>query len=159
MITAGLSSLRGFLVNVGPLFVTGSMITMKKVLLGLALALSVSAHASQSVGVFFGSPMSGIQYKTNDLRFSLGLDDFGVAVDKTFNLGSLVNDPDLNNMYTFVGAQYVDNKHDKLGVRSGVGFQVPVSQFELYGEVGPTLYVVEDVDLELEGALGVRYRF
>ncbi|MGF1716386.1 hypothetical protein [Photobacterium chitinilyticum] len=132
---------------------------MKKILLGLALTLSLSAHASQSVGVFFGSPMSGIQYKQNDLRFSIGLDDFGVAVDKTFNLGTLVNKPELNSMYTFVGAQYVDDKNDKLGVRSGVGFQVPVSQFELYGEVGPTLYVVEDVDLELEGALGVRYRF
>lgn len=149
------------MVNLCPLFVIGSIITMKKILLGLALTLSVplSAYASQSVGVFFGSPMSGIQYKQNDLRFSLGLDDFGVAVDKTFNLGSVTNNPELNSLYTFVGAQYVDNKHDKLGVRSGIGFQVPVSQFELYGEVGPTLYVVEDVDLELEGALGVRYRF
>ncbi len=109
------------MVNVCPLFVTGSIITMKKILLGLALTLSLSAHASQSVGVFFGSPMSGIQYKQNDLRFSLGLDDFGVAVDKTFNLGSLVNNPELNSMYTFVGAQYVDDKNDKLGVRSGVG--------------------------------------
>ncbi|MCW8332003.1 hypothetical protein MD588_24730 [Photobacterium sp. SDRW27] len=134
---------------------------MKKALLGLALALSLpfSAQASQSAGIFFGSPMSGIQYKHNDLRFSLGIDDFGVAVDKTFNLGSLANNPDLNSMYTFVGAQYVDNKHDKLGVRSGVGFQVPVNSFELYAEVGPTLYVVEDVDLELEGALGFRVRF
>lgn len=149
------------MVNLCSLFVIGSIITMKKILLGLALTLSVplSAYASQSVGVFFGSPMSGIQYKQNDLRFSLGLDDFGVAVDKTFNLGSVTNNPELNSLYTFVGAQYVDNKHDKLGVRSGIGFQVPVSQFELYGEVGPTLYVVEDVDLELEGALGVRYRF
>jgi len=159
MIKGELSSIGLFLVNVCPLFVTGSIITMKKILLGLALTLSLSAHASQSIGVFFGSPMSGIQYKQNDLRFSLGLDDFGVAVDKTFNLGSLVNNPELNSMYTFVGAQYVDDKNDKLGVRSGVGFQIPVSQFELYGEVGPTLYVVEDVDLELEGALGVRYRF
>ncbi|WP_064603916.1 hypothetical protein [Photobacterium sp. J15] len=134
---------------------------MKKTLLGLALTLCVSltAQASQSIGVFFGSPMSGIQYKQNDLRFSLGIDEFGVAVDKTFNLGKLVSKPELDSMYTFVGAQYVDDKDDKLGVRSGVGFQVPLDRVELYGEVGPTLYVVEDVDLELEGAIGVRYRF
>ena len=139
----------------------GSIDKMKKVLLGLALTLSVpfAAHASQSAGIFLGSPMSGIQLKSNDLRFSLGIDDFGVAVDKTFNLGTLTNNPGLNSGYTFVGGQYVDNKHDKLGVRSGIGFQVPVGEFELYGEVGPTLYVVEDVDVELEGAMGFRMRF
>ncbi|CAG20093.1 hypothetical protein PBPRA1686 [Photobacterium profundum SS9] len=118
-----------------------------------------SAHAAQAIGVFLGSPMSGIQYKHNDLRFSLGIDDFGLAVDKTFNLGSLSKNSDLNNLYTFVGAQYVDNKHDKVGVRSGVGFELPVNSFEFYGELGPTLYVVEDVDLELEAALGFRVRF
>lgn len=142
---------------------------MKKIVLGLALALSVpmSAHAAQSAGVFFGSPMSGVQLKHNDLRFSVGVDDFGVAVDKTFNLGALTHNPELNSFYTFAGAQYVDDhdhKHDhdhdnELGVRGGVGFEVPVEKFEFYGEVGPTLYVVEDVDMELEGALGLRYRF
>lgn len=134
---------------------------MKKYFLGLALFFVVpfSAHAAQAIGVFLGSPMSGIQYKHNDLRFSLGIDDFGLAVDKTFNLGSLSKNSDLNNLYTFVGAQYVDNKHDKVGVRSGVGFELPVNSFEFYGEVGPTLYVVEDVDLELEAALGFRVRF
>ncbi|MEH6532573.1 MAG: hypothetical protein V7735_14735 [Photobacterium frigidiphilum] len=135
---------------------------MKKYFLGFALLFAVpfsSAHAAQAIGVFLGSPMSGIQYKHNDLRFSLGIDDFGLAVDKTFNLGSLSKNSDLNNLYTFVGAQYVDNKHDKVGVRSGVGFELPVNSFEFYGELGPTLYVVEDVDLELEAALGVRVRF
>jgi hypothetical protein len=134
---------------------------MKKYFLGLALFFAVpfSAQAAQAVGVFLGSPMSGIQYKHHDLRFSLGIDDFGLAFDKTFNLGSLSNNSDLNNLYTFVGAQYVDKKHHKVGVRSGVGFELPVNSFEFYGELGPTLYVVEDVDLELEAALGVRVRF
>ena len=134
---------------------------MKKYLLALGLMIAVpfSAHASQAVGIFFGSPMSGIQYKHDDLRFSLGIDDFGLAFDKTFNLGSLTQDPGMNNLYTFVGAQYVDNKYNKLGVRGGIGFQVPVNSFEFYGEVGPTLYVVEDVDLDLEGQLGFRIRF
>ncbi|KLV06842.1 MULTISPECIES: hypothetical protein [Photobacterium] len=134
---------------------------MKKAILGLSLlaALPLSAHAAQSIGAFFGSPMSGVQYKHHDLRFSLGVDDFGVAVDKTFNLGSLANDPSMNNFYTFVGGQYVDDKHNKLGVRAGVGFEVPVERFEIYGELGPTLYMVEDFDADLEGALGIRYRF
>ncbi|MGF1684681.1 hypothetical protein L4D09_19395 [Photobacterium makurazakiensis] len=134
---------------------------MKKALIGLGLlcALPIQAQASQALGMFFGSPMSGIQYKHHDLRFSLGIDDFGLAFDKTFNLGSLTNDPGMNNLYTFVGAQYVDKKHNKLGVRGGVGFEVPVNSFEFYGEVGPTLYVVEDVNLELEGQLGFRFRF
>ena len=134
---------------------------MKKLFIGLALFIvaSFSVHASQSIGIFFGSPMSGIQYKQNDLRFSLGIDDFGVAFDKTFNLGSLVNNADLNSIYTYVGGQFVDNKNDKVGIRSGIGFQVPVDSFEFYGELGPTLYVVEDVDMDLEAALGFRVRF
>ncbi|PSW06154.1 hypothetical protein [Photobacterium lipolyticum] len=134
---------------------------MKKLLVGLALFLAVpfSAQASQSLGIFFGSPMSGIQYKQDDLRFSLGIDDFGVAVDKNFNLGTLVNNADLNSFYTYVGGQFVDNKNDKVGIRSGVGFELPVNSFEFYGEVGPTLYVVEDVDMDLEAALGFRVRF
>ncbi|MBV7263295.1 hypothetical protein KCG43_14910 [Photobacterium sp. WH24] len=133
---------------------------MKKSLIGILLCgLSTSALASQSAGIFLGSPMSGVQYKHNDLRFSLGLDEFGFAVDKTFNLGTLTRNPQLNMGYTFVGAQYVDNHYDKLGIRSGIGLEVPINQFELYGEVGPTLYMVEDVDVELEAAMGVRVRF
>ncbi|OAN17950.1 hypothetical protein A3K86_03260 [Photobacterium jeanii] len=134
---------------------------MKKWIVGLALCAAVpfSAFASQGLGVFVGSPMSGIQYKHNDLRFSLGISDFGLAFDKTFNVGSLTNNNKLDNVYTFVGAQYVDNHNKKFGVRSGVGFQLPVDSFELYGEVGPSLYVVEKVDLDLEAALGVRIRF
>lgn len=134
---------------------------MKALFIGLVLFLMVpfSAQAAQSIGIFLGSPMSGIQYKYNDLRFSLGVDDFGLAFDKTFNLGSLVNNADLNKFYTYVGGQYVDHKNNKVGIRSGVGFQVPVDSFEFYGEVGPTLYVVEDVDLDLEAAIGFRVRF
>ena len=134
---------------------------MKKLLIGLALFLVIpfSAQATQSMGIFFGSPMSGIQYKHDDLRFSLGIDDFGVAFDKTFNLGSLINNGELNSFYTYVGGQFVDHKNDKVGIRSGVGFELPVNSFEFYGEVGPTLYVVEDVDMDLEAALGFRVRF
>ncbi|KMV30997.1 hypothetical protein L4D00_20145 [Photobacterium swingsii] len=134
---------------------------MKKLLVGLALIAAVpfSAHASKGIGVFLGSPMSGIQYKHDDLRLSLGVEKFGVAFDKTFNLGSLTDNRKLDSLYTFVGAQYVDHHNKKVGVRSGVGFELPINSFELYGELGPSLYVVEEVDLDLEAALGFRIRF
>ncbi|UJF19860.1 hypothetical protein L0B53_10420 [Vibrio sp. SS-MA-C1-2] len=133
---------------------------MKKIAFTTLLISSLSTPAfADSIGGFLGTPMSGVQYKHNDLRFSVGLDDFGLAVDKVFNLGSLVNNQKLNPAYLFAGVQYVDQHHHKVGVRSGIGAQFPIESFELYAEIGPTLYVVEDVDIDVEGVLGVRYRF
>lgn len=131
---------------------------MKIILIGIVLMISAPLSA-QSVGIFLGSPMSGIQLKYQDLRFSLGIDDVGIAVDKTFDLAALLNKPDFNNFYTFLGAQFIDHKNDKVGIRSGVGFLMPVNQVSIYGEVGPTLYVAEAVNLNLEAALGFRVSF
>ncbi len=131
---------------------------MKNILIGIVLLMSAPSSA-QSIGIFLGTPMSGIQLKYEALRFSLGIDDVGIAVDKTFDLGALLNKSDFESFYTYLGAQFIDHKNDKVGIRSGVGFLMPVNQVSIYGEVGPTLYVAEDVNLNIEAALGFRVSF
>ncbi len=131
---------------------------MKKLIAGMVMLLAVpfSSQASQEIGIFLGSPMSGIQYKTGDMRFSLGLQRLGFAFDKTFNLGSLSGNSDLNALYTYLGAQVTDKSSETLGVRGGIGFQVPINSVSLYGEIGPTVYVMDQVGMNLEAAVGAR---
>jgi hypothetical protein len=132
---------------------------MKKLVLFILLTCPFTALSNQQVGIFLGSPMSGIQYRVDDLRFSFGLDDIGLAFDKTFSVAELLGKPKLAPVYAFLGGQFVDHKNNKVAVRSGVGFLLPVEDFTFYGEVGPSLYVVEDVELKLEASLGVRISF
>ncbi|QFI38277.1 hypothetical protein FR932_10675 [Moritella marina ATCC 15381] len=125
----------------------------------LVLTCPFNSFSKQKIAVFLGSPMSGLQYQQDDLRFSLGLKDFGIAFDQTFSVAALLEKPKLAPLYVYLGAQLVDHHKHKVAVRSGIGFQQPFEQIILYAELGPSLYVVEDVDIKLEASLGIKIDF
>ncbi|WP_392339451.1 hypothetical protein [Moritella marina] len=125
----------------------------------LVLMYPFNSLSKQQVAVFLGSPMSGFQYQQDDLRFSLGLKDFGIAFDQTFSVAALLEKPKLAPLYVYLGAQLVDHHKNNVAVRSGIGFQQPFQKITLYGELGPSLYVVEDVDIKLEASLGIKIDF
>lgn len=116
----------------------------------------LNSFAKQQIGIFLGSPMSGFQFQHDDLRFSLGIKDFGFAIDQTFSVATLLENPKLDPLYVYLGGQLVDHGKHKAAVRSGIGFQLPFEKVVFYGELGPSLYVVEDVDFKLEASLGIK---
>jgi len=125
----------------------------------LFLIYPFNSFAKQQVAIFLGSPMSGFQYQQDNLRFSLGIKDFGVAVDQTFSVAELLKKPKLEPLYVYLGGQIVDHHKHKVAVRSGIGFQQPFEQVIFYGELGPSLYVLEDVNIKLEASLGIKIDF
>ncbi|NQZ51814.1 MAG: hypothetical protein HRT95_17060 [Moritella sp.] len=125
----------------------------------LFLIYPLNSVAKQQIGIFLGSPMSGFQYQQDNLRFSLGIKDFGFAIDQTFSVATLLKKPKLAPLYVFLGGQIVDHHKHKIAVRSGIGFQQPFEQVIFYGELGPSLYVLEDVDIKLEASLGIKIEF
>ncbi|MFT5807457.1 MAG: hypothetical protein ACI9LG_001750 [Moritella dasanensis] len=125
----------------------------------LLLIYPFNSFSKQQVAIFLGSPMSGFQYQQDDLRFSLGLKDFGFAFDQVFRVAELLQKPELDPLYVYLGAQLVDDNKHKVAVRSGIGFQQPFDKVILYAELGPSLYVIEDVDLKLEASLGLKIDF
>ncbi|MDX2322069.1 MAG: hypothetical protein QNK26_15895 [Moritella sp.] len=136
------------------------MVKLKiKIMLIVLLVYPFNSFAKQQIGFFLGKPMSGFQYQRDDLRFSLGAKDFGFAFDKTFSVAALLDKPKLAPLYAYLGAQLVDHNKHKVAVRSGVGFQLPFEKIIFYAELGPSLYVVEDVDLKLEASLGIKIGF
>ncbi|MBK7185687.1 MAG: hypothetical protein IPH85_07110 [Ignavibacteria bacterium] len=47
-----------------------------------------------------------------------------------------------------------------LGVRLRVGLQwIPAEHLEIFGEVAPCLWLIDAVDLNINGAVGIRYIF
>lgn len=136
------------------------MVKIKSIsMLILVLMCPFNSFSKQQVAVFLGSPMSGVQYQQGDLRFSLGLKDFGVAFDQTFSVAELLKKPKLAPLYVYLGGQLVDHHKHKVAVRSGIGFQQPFELITLYAELGPSLYVLEDVDMKLEASLGIKIDF
>lgn len=125
----------------------------------LFLIYPFNSFSKQQVGIFLGSPMSGFQYQQDDLRFSLGVKDIGFAFDQTFSVATLLKKPKLAPLYAYLGAQLVDHDKHKVAVRSGVGFQQPFEQIILYAELGPSLYILEDVNIKLEASLGIKIDF
>ncbi|PKH08077.1 hypothetical protein [Moritella sp. Urea-trap-13] len=118
-----------------------------------------NSFAKQQGAIFLGSPMSGFQYQQDDLRFSLGVKDFGFAFDQMFSVATLLQKPNLEPLYVYLGAQVVDDHKHKVAVRSGIGFQQPFEKIILYAELGPSLYVLEDVDMKLEASVGIKIGF
>ncbi|EOD81277.1 hypothetical protein D515_04178 [Grimontia indica] len=136
---------------------------MKRYIFMLALASSAMPASAQglSAGVFIGSPMSGVSIAQHNLRVSIGIEENGVAVDGTFNLGDWLARPEFSPVYAYTGAQWVDDKHHKWGPRAGLGIAVPMGHgdIELYGEAGTTWYWQDDAAFKFEGAFGLRMFF
>ncbi|KXF83452.1 hypothetical protein [Enterovibrio coralii] len=136
---------------------------MKRILVALALMLPATSAFSQSfsAGVFLGTPMSGVTVSQANLRLSVGLDNFGVAIDGLWNLGDWLVRPELHPVYGYTGFQWVNDDVHEWGPRAGLGIAIPVGygNAEFYGEAGSTWYWQEEAGFELEGMIGLRMHF
>lgn len=114
--------------------------------------LSLSVNASTGVGLFVGDPYWGLNFKHNDLRFNVSLDDnMGVGIDKTF----AVNDTPL---YLFIGGQYVDRHSHSIAITPGLGAEFNVRPVSFYVDITPAVYL-DELDIELEARAGFRVNF
>lgn len=126
-------------------------------------AIAGNADGSTAAGIQFGYP--------GNVGLSLRFDR--IAIGAAWHLG--------DNGYLHVTADYwlLKNKIAKnldwylgpgvnlgigdpfaLGVRLPIGLQwIPVEHLEIFGEVAPCLWVIDAVDLDFNGAVGIRYIF
>ncbi|KPZ68220.1 hypothetical protein AN944_03671 [Shewanella sp. P1-14-1] len=124
------------------------------IMLSLVIIFTPKANAAPEVGLMVGSD-SGINVKMNEYKFGVGFDDFSFTLDKTFNFN------DHPHFYWGVGGKIADKKNDdiKLGARAVFGAHTKVERFTFFIEAQPTLYLIDDVKVELEAIGGVRYHF
>ncbi len=142
----------------------------------LVLVLSVllvtsTLHASTGVGVVFGLyddasyiGNTGLSLKFDNfpvlgLKWSLGKNGYlGGTVDYW-----LLNDSLSKNVlfwYLGVGAYAWLGNGFTLGGRLPIGLQLwPIRQLEFFIEAVPSLKIIENLDFNVQGALGIRYHF
>ena len=114
--------------------------------------VSLGAQANPAVGLFVGEPFWGLEFKHNDIRFNVSLDDqFGLGANKSFQVS---NTP----LYLFVGGQYIDRNTKYMAVTSGIGAELRVKPMGFYIDVGPNLYL-DEMEFELEAKAGLRVYF
>lgn len=120
--------------------------------LALCLGLSSVAKADTGVGLFVGDPYWGLDFKHNDLRFNVSLDDrMGFGVNKTFGIQD-------TPIYLFVGGHYVDRNSRYIAVTPGIGAEFRVKPVGFYVDVTPAIYL-DEFEIELEARAGFRVYF
>lgn len=117
--------------------------------------LSSAAMSAPQVGIMLGSD-SGINVKFDDIKIGVGLDDVSLTADKLFNFANT------QHFYYGFGGK-LDNlsgdKDTKLAVRAVFGAHTAVEQFRFFIEAQPSVYLIDNVSVELEAIAGVRYQF
>ena len=136
---------------------------LKTVLLVAALAAPSAVQAQQSLGlgVVVGDP-TGLSARVRGFQIHAGWSFSGEdaiwgAVDKLFSLGEL----DMFDAYWGLGASVRFADDFGLGARLPVGLNhfFQDQPIEVFGEVGPALVLLPDIDFEINGGIGVRYYF
>ncbi|WP_153915591.1 hypothetical protein [Shewanella sp. TC10] len=120
----------------------------------ITIMVSAQAKAAPEVGLMVGSD-SGINIKMDNYKFGVGFDDLSFTLDKTFNFQGQ------QHFYWGVGGKVADSKNNdiQLGARAIFGAHTMVERFTFFIEAQPTLYLLDDVKVELEAIGGVRYHF
>jgi hypothetical protein len=135
-------------------------------LIGLALALtlaSTSGKAETGLGLQFGDPLN--------VALSARFDDIAIGAGWRFGDGGyLVADIDywlLKNdlakdldWYLGPGVGVLIGDPFRLNIRGVLGLQwMPAKQWEIFGQVAPYLQLINELQLRVGGAVGVRYIF
>lgn len=120
-------------------------------IMGAAMGFSSPAWAT-GVGLQLGS-QSGVTVAHQDWHFGLGLDYLSFSADKIFKSRQ---QPAL---YYGIGGIVTERNNSALGGRAIIGAQTYLDQIQLYGELAPTLYILDDTRVELEGSIGFRVHF
>ncbi|MFC3022906.1 hypothetical protein ACFODT_03560 [Vibrio zhugei] len=112
---------------------------------------------SLSAGIAIDQQLSAVLSVDNTYRFTIG--NQGGAVDYIFKRGQFENLRAPLSWYVGAGA-WSQWDHDEFGARLPVGVSYPVTKrLEMYAQVHPELDLHDDADLQLGGALGVKYHF
>lgn len=130
--------------------------TVKKMkLAGLvagALLISASAQAQLGLGMQVGD-RAGLSVGYQDLQFGFGLDTLSMSVDKTFSFSQYPA------LYYGVGAIITERESETLGARAVFGARHRIDQIEFFGNLAPTMYIVDNTDVKLEANVGFRFYF
>lgn len=126
------------------------------------------------IGLVLGEPTGlSMQYLMNDrnaLNFALGLeiiddgpnDRLYFHLDYAFFLANLVSAAPFDlPFYIGIGGFFVDTGDPTIGARMpfGVEMQFKGAPVNIFAELGLRLAVIDDVDLDIVGAIGVRVYF
>jgi hypothetical protein len=136
------------------------------------------------MGIILGEP-TGICAKywldrTNAIDGAIGFDDFSIHADYLWHFWDIFPKPSAGQFGAYVGPGLIfkdeDHHHDhdnhrdrdddddddnEAGVRLTLGmlYETPRHPFEIFAELVPVLVLSPDADLELDGAIGVRFFF
>ena len=131
--------------------------------LGLALFVTQFAHANEesgakdlSVGMALDQDLSVVVELDNQYRFTLGND--GAAFDYILKSGRF-DDSMPVSWYVGVGA-WSEWEATEFGARLPLGLKWDLSQgWNMYGQIQPELDLYSGAELQIGGAVGIRYAF
>ncbi|MBT8495054.1 MAG: hypothetical protein KJO07_18555 [Deltaproteobacteria bacterium] len=146
---------------------------MSLLLTALMSAAAPRARADFGLGLVLGEPTGlSAQYtfgERNALNFALGFEiidegdnDLYFHIDYIFMIADLVNTGAFDlPFYVGVGGFLIDRNDATIGARMpfGVEMQFKSAPINIFAEIGLSLAIIDDVDLDVFGALGFRYYF
>lgn len=125
---------------------------MKKLILIFILITTVNTYSKVGVGLGVGSDTE-VLIGVEDLNIGVGLgDDVSLRLDKHFTV------PDTPHFYWGLGGKVSEDDDHRAGLRGIAGLNFfPEREVELYAQIVPTLYLIEDTHSDIEYSLGIRY--
>lgn len=137
---------------------------MKKlVLAACAIGFLVTSGTTMAAGNKIGLGVDqgfGVAGQFNNINAFVGNDGF--SADYLFKQGNFGKDIPFN-WYVGGGAYYNWSGTDNIGLRVPLGITIPFAKkWDVYGQISPALDFDldrDDVDFELDAAIGVRYAF
>ena len=131
-----------------------------------------SAHAETQgplgLGIIVGDPygITGKYWlnKTEAIDAAIGFGNLSVQADYLWHKWDLFPRPSVGQIagYCGLGLKIKDNDHDtEFGVLGplGIAYELPQHHIELFAELVPVLDLAPDVELNLDGGIGIRYFF
>jgi hypothetical protein len=171
-----------FLIGFTPIHPTRQTVVMRTLICVLLFALPALSHArgarrgGTGLGVSLGDP-TGVNFKTFTgsnvaVDATLGLGFIG-GNHLAFNLGMVWHNRLANSADWYYGlggklGLYDEDRDDgkdrdrlRVGARAplGVAFMLRSVPLDLFAEVAAGLWIIDSVDFDLDGAIGVRYWF
>lgn len=125
---------------------------MKKLIFLFMLIFTLDAYSNVGVGLGVGSETE-VLIGIEDLNMGIGLgDDMSLRLDKHFTV------KDTPHFYWGLGGKVSEDDRHRAGVRGIAGLNFfPEREVELFTQIIPTFYIVEDSHSDLEFSLGFRY--
>ncbi|MEH0666303.1 hypothetical protein H4F18_01410 [Vibrio scophthalmi] len=126
------------------------------VLLGSSIAMANPDKTPISVGMAYDQELSAVLELDNQYRFTLGND--GAAFDYLITSGRFDGNAPVS-WYVGVGG-WSEWDHKEFGVRVPLGLKWDLGKgWDLYGQLHPELDLYSGPELQIGGALGIKYNF